>query len=92
MVSRGIDLFRARGAGAIAIRDDNRVGSDRRLDAAEQEIILPAAPGEEERGGAEQDLVGLMAIMVNYFAMQSQEYVLYETGLIKNALKWRNRT
>ena len=47
MVSRGVDLFRARGAGAIAIRDDNRVGSDRRLDAAEQEIILPAARREE---------------------------------------------
>jgi hypothetical protein len=58
MVSRGVDLLRAWSAGAVAICDDNSVGSDRRLDPAKQEIILPAASGKEERGGAKQDSDG----------------------------------
>ena len=56
MVSRRCHPFRAGNAGAIAVRDDYRVGADRRLDAAEQEIIPPAAPNEKERSRAEQDL------------------------------------
>src|ERR1019366_5161456 len=55
VVSRGFDLFRAGNAGAIAIRDDYLVGAHRRLDAAEQEIIPPAAPNENERSGAERE-------------------------------------
>ena len=58
MVRRGIDLLRARGAGAIAVRDDDGVGSDWRFDAAEEEIILPAAPEQKERSRTEQDLPG----------------------------------
>src|ERR1039457_7445053 len=55
MVSRGVDLLRTGSAGAVAIRDDNGVGSEGRFDAAEEEVVTAAARGEKERGGEKQD-------------------------------------
>src|ERR1035438_572703 len=55
MVSRGVDLLRTGSAGAVAIRDDNGVGSEGRFDTAEEEVVTAAARGEKERGGEKQD-------------------------------------
>ena len=55
MVTRGFDLFRTGNAGAIAVRDHYRVCTHPSLDATEQQVVPPAAPGENERSGANQD-------------------------------------
>ena len=49
MIPRGFDSLRAGSGDAIAVRDDNRVGSYRRLDAAEKEIVVTAASEQKER-------------------------------------------
>ena len=48
------------------------MGADRSFDAAEQEIVPPAARGQEKYGGAERDSPDLHFTIVNYFAIQSQ--------------------
>jgi hypothetical protein len=49
VVRRSIDALGAGRGYAIAVRDDNRVRSDGNLDAAEEEIVVPAASKQKER-------------------------------------------
>jgi hypothetical protein len=72
MKSRGFESLRAGSGDAIAVRDDNRMSSYRRLDAAEEEIVVPAASKEKERKRTEWDSPNFHVAIINNFAIQSQ--------------------
>ena len=86
MIRGGFDSLRTGSGDAIAVRYDNRVSSYRRLDAAEQKIVVPAASRQKERNRTQQDSPNFHIKIINNFAMQSQYELFYEIGLIKKTL------